>query len=242
LQVGFTTNERILPILLIAFVGMILITSQQPAFAGFVDGDDDGFQNIGYCDHDERPTCDPDDDDPCDPDTNTQSCKDALKIIEKIQNLVDDITDNILDLVDNNKDAQKLIKKIDKIIKALDPPDTTEKNINKLLKDTNKLLEKEKITTDEHNALVTVIPTGDEENINAVLAGIILSDKDLKKLTKTIGKLNDVPVPNVAKACKELGGFNKEVNKLFDNGLLTETEKDTLIGAAEAIKTAIGCA
>lgn len=228
-----------------ALVSLILISSQSSdAFAGFTDEDGDKFQKLNDCSSETKPEwrCDPDDDDPCDPNPNAQTCIDALKIIGEIQNLVDDIKDNILDLVENNKDAQKLIKKIDKIIKALDPPDTTEKNINKLLKDTNKLLEKEKITPDEHNALVTVIPTGNEENINAVLAEIILSDKDLKKLTKTIDKLNDEPIPNVAKACKELDGFNKEVNKLFDEDKLTVSEKDTLIGVAEAIKTAIGCA
>jgi len=53
---------------------MILITSQQLAFAGFVDHDDDGFQDIGFCDPELRPTCDPDDGDPCNPNPSSESC------------------------------------------------------------------------------------------------------------------------------------------------------------------------
>ncbi len=218
---------------------MILITSQFPdAFAGAcVDEDGDHYWANEGC----RPNLDPDDNDPCDPNPNAKTCLDALKFVGEIENLKDDVK-AIQALAENNKDAKKLMGKLDKVFKALNPPDKTPKHIEKLLKDTNNLLEKEKITTDEHNALVTVIPTGNDDNINAVLAEIILSDKDLEKLTKTIDKLNDEPVPNVAKACKELDGFKKEVNKHFDKDKLTETEKDVLIGAAEVIKTSIGCA
>jgi len=54
---------------------MILITSQSlSAFAGFVDRDDDGYQDIGDCDPEKRPTCDPDDADPCNPDPFSESC------------------------------------------------------------------------------------------------------------------------------------------------------------------------
>jgi hypothetical protein len=56
-------------------VGLILITSQQLAFAGFVDVDKDGFQYIGSCDPQVRPDCDPDDNNPCIPDVNTAACK-----------------------------------------------------------------------------------------------------------------------------------------------------------------------
>lgn len=164
---------------------------------------------------------------------------------EKVKGTVDEITDalkaNVLDFVEKNKDANKLTKKLDKVIKALNPIDETPKHIAKLLKDTNNLLVKEKIRTDEYNALVTAIQTGDGEKINAVLAGIILSDKDLKKLTNTIAKLNPDLSPDIVKACKELDGFNKEVNKLFDKGKLTVTNKDALIVKAEAIKTSLEC-
>jgi len=57
LEVGFTTNVRVMPILLIAIVGMIIIISQSPqAFAGaggWEDKDNDGFSTFqGDCDDD----------------------------------------------------------------------------------------------------------------------------------------------------------------------------------------------
>jgi len=54
LDIGFLTNVRVVPILLIAIVGMIIITSQSPAaFAGdggWEDKDNDGFSTFqGDC-------------------------------------------------------------------------------------------------------------------------------------------------------------------------------------------------
>jgi len=220
-----------MPILLIAIVSMIIITSQSPAaFAGnggWEDKDNDGFSTYqGDC-NDNDPEVYPE-----------QGCINSVAK-EFVEEKTDALKDNVQDVVENNKDAQKLIKKLDNVFKALNPPDNSEKTLAKLLKDTNKLLEKEKITTDEHNALVTAIQTGDAENIKAVFAGIILSDKDHKKFTKTIYKLN--PYPDVGKACREINGFDKEVNKLFDQDKLTESEKDALIDVAEEIKTSLGC-
>ena len=64
----------------IALVSMILITSQSnSAFAGFVDEDNDGFQNL-YRECNESDTnCDPDDGDPCNPNPSASTC-DYLEI------------------------------------------------------------------------------------------------------------------------------------------------------------------
>jgi len=68
-------KNRLQLIFSISLVSMILITSQSlSAFAGFVDRDDDGFQDIGFCDPEKRPTCDPNDADPCDPDPSSENC------------------------------------------------------------------------------------------------------------------------------------------------------------------------
>ena len=221
------TNVRVVPILLIAIVGMIIIISQSPAaFAGaggWEDKDNDGYSTFqGDCD-DEDPKKYP-----------GHGCN-----YSDVEEKTDALKAKVQDLVEKKKDANKLTKKLENVIKALNPFDTTEESIEKLLKDTNNLLMKEKITTDEHNALVTAIQTGDAENIKAVLAGIILNDKDLRKLTKTIEKL--YLFPDIGKAFKELDGFIKEVNKLFDKDKLTVTEKDALIVDAEAIKTSLEC-
>lgn len=221
-----------MPILLIAIVSMIIITSQSPAaFAGnggWEDKDNDGFSTYqGDCD-DKNPERYP-----------GHGCINSVDK-EVAEKKTDALKANVQDLLENNKDANKLTKKLDNVFKALNPLDKTEEWLEKLLKDTNKLLEKEKITADEHNALVTAIQTGDAENIKAVLAGIILNDKDLRKLTKTIEKL--YLFPDIGKAYKELDGFIKEVNKLFDKGKFTVTEKDALIDVAEEIKTLLGFA
>jgi len=227
----------------IAFVSMILIISQSPeAFAGACpDEDDDGYYPDSappYCGEEKYRDCDD-----TDPEVGPgKGCGSPEIDKEVVKEKTDAIKAQVQDLLENNKDAKKLTKKLDNVMKALDPPDKTEKNKEKLLKDTNNLLKKGKITADDHNALATAIQTGNEENINAVLEGIFLSEKDLKKLTKTINKLNIEPIPNIAKACKELDGFNKEVNKLFDEDKLTETEKDALIVAAQNIKDTISCA
>ena len=218
-----------MPILLIGIVGMIIIISQSPdAFAGnggWEDKDNDGYSTFqGDCD-DEDPKKYP-----------GHGCK-----YSDVEEKTDALKAKVQDLVEKKKDANKLIKKLGNVIKALNPFDNTEENIEKLLKDTNDLLMKEKITTDEHNALVTAIQTGDAENIKAVLAGIDLGGKDLKRLTNTIDKLNPDLSPDIDKACKELDGFNIEVNKLFDKDKLTVTEKDALIVDAEAIKTSLEC-
>ena len=218
-----------MPILLIAIVSMIIIVSQSPvAFAGaggWEDKDNDGYSTFqGDCD-DEDPKKYP-----------RHGCN-----YSDVEEKTDALKAKVQDLVEKKKDANKLIKKLGNVIKALNPFDNTEENIEKLLKDTNDLLMKEKITTDEHNALVTAIQTGDAENIKAVLAGIDLGGKDLKRLTNTIDKLNPDLSPDIDKACKELDGFNIEVNKLFDKDKLTVTEKDALIVDAEAIKTSLEC-
>jgi len=219
-----------MPILLIGIVSMIIITSQSPAaFAGnggWEDKDNDGFSTYqGDCD-DKNPERYP-----------GQGCINSVDK-EVAEKKTDALKANVQDLLENNKDANKLTKRLDKVFTALNPIDKTEEWLEKLLKDTNKLLEKGKITTDKHNALVTAIQTGDAENIKAVLAGIILNDKDLRKLTKTIEKL--YLFPDIGKAFKELDGFIKEVNKLFDKDKLTLIEKDTLIDVAEEIKTLLG--
>jgi len=98
LEAGIITNGRVIPILLITLVGMILITSQQLAFAGFVDKDDDGYQDIGFCDPEVRPTCDPDDKDPCNPNPSTQACFDRfLELVEEVEDLMGDVEDLVDD-------------------------------------------------------------------------------------------------------------------------------------------------
>jgi len=229
LDARLPSNVRVVPILLIAIVGMIIITSQSPeAFAGaggWEDKDNDGYSTFqGDCD-DEDPERYP-----------GHGCN-----YSDVEEKTDALKAKVQDLVEKKKDANKLTKKLVNVIKALNPFDTTEESIEKLLKDTNNLLMKEKITTDEHNALVTAIQTGDAENIKGVLAGIDLGGRDLKRLTKTIDKLNPDLSPDIGKACKELDGFNIGVNNLFDKDKLTVTEKDALIVDAEAIKTSLEC-
>jgi len=76
-------NIRLLSILSIALVSLILITSQSPvAFAGFVDKDNDGFENLFRECNESDTTCDPDDDDPCNPDPSSVSCLPSEKITE----------------------------------------------------------------------------------------------------------------------------------------------------------------
>jgi len=217
---------------------MVLITSQsQVAFAGVVGGDSDPDGDEWFSD-DNCPFVY----NPGQEDKNGDGVGDVCIVVVVLEGKkIDALKDKIQDFVEGKRDADKLTKKLDKVLLALNPIDHTPKHIAKLLKDTANLLDKEKITTVEYDELVTAIQTGNAENINAVLAGIILSDKDLKKLTKTIDKLNPDLSPDFDKACKELDGFNKEVNKLFEKGKLTETEKDVLIVDTEAIKTSLEC-
>lgn len=227
----------------IAFVSMILIISQSPeASAGACpDEDRDGYYPPSappYCSEKFYRDCDD-----TDPEVYPGNGCDYTDIDkEVVEEKTDALKAQVQDLLENNKDANKLTKKLDNVFKALNPLDNTEENIEKLLKDTNNLLQKGKITTDEHNALITAIQTGNAENINAVLAGIDLGGKDLKRLTNTIDKLNPDLSPDIAKACKELDRFNNEVNKLFDEDKLTVTEKDALIAAAQNIEDIISCA
>jgi len=76
-------KKRFPLIFYIALVSMILITSQSnSAFAGFVDEDNDGFQNL-YRECNESDTnCDPDDGDPCNPNPYSESCIPSENIIE----------------------------------------------------------------------------------------------------------------------------------------------------------------
>jgi len=226
----------LMTVLSMVLVGMILITSQSPvAFAGFCedfgpdeDCDGDGFTpNQGDCD-DNNENVFP-----------GQGCKHPVK--EELGDKIDALRAQVQDSVEKNKDANKLTKKLDKVIKALNPPDNTEKNQAKLLKDTNKLLETEKISLEEHDILVTAIDNDDLEAMVTFLEGLELSDKDLKKLTKTIDKLIAGQSPDIGKACKELDGFINKTNKLFDKGKLTATDKDILIDGAQALKTSIEC-
>ena len=141
----------------------------------------------------------------------------------------------------DEKDAKKLTKKLDKVTTSLNPPDNSEKNLQKLLKDTDKLLEKGKISASDHVLLVAAIQSGDIDEINDALAEITISEKDLRKLTKTIDKLGGNQSPDISKACKELDGFIKETNKLESKGKLTPVKSSSLITAANNIKTEIGC-
>ena len=117
MEAGIITNGRVIPILLITLVGMILITSQSPvAFAGFVDADKDGFQNIGFCDSEVRPTCDPDDDDPCNPDSSTQACFERfMELVEEVEDIMDEIDELVEDgdLDINNGQLNAILGKLE---------------------------------------------------------------------------------------------------------------------------------
>ena len=94
---------------------MILITSQQLAFAGFVDEDQDGYQGVTLCEPN-RPDCDPDDKDPCNPDPSTQACFDRfIELIEEVEDLAGDVED----LVDNG-DLEINIGQLNAIIGKLE--------------------------------------------------------------------------------------------------------------------------
>jgi len=141
----------------------------------------------------------------------------------------------------DEKDAKKITKKLDKVTSSLNPPDDTANNLKKILDETNKLLDKGKISPEEHADLVTAIESGDVGEINEVLDRITLSEKDLKKLTKTLAKLNSNQSPDIGKACKELDGFIKDIQKLVSKGKLTQEEAVPLITAVLNIKAGIGC-
>jgi len=97
LNVGFPTNEKVVPILLIAIVGMIIIVSQSPvAFAGAcLDEDEDGYYHVSapaYCGEVFYRDCD--DKDPEVYPGNSPACafpyKEALNVIEnEIEDLID---------------------------------------------------------------------------------------------------------------------------------------------------------
>jgi len=117
LGVWFPTNVRVVPVLLIAIVGMIIITSQSPvAYAGFVDADKDGFQNIGFCDPEVRPTCDPDDEDPCNPDSSTQACFELfMELVEEVEDIMDEVDELVEegDLDINNGQLNAILGKLE---------------------------------------------------------------------------------------------------------------------------------
>jgi len=65
-----------------------------------------------------------------------------------------------------------------------------------------------------------------------------LKKKDGKKITK---KLEKAIKDTLKKTCKDMDKFIKEVNKLDDKDKIGETNADSLIQAAQNIKTDIGC-
>ena len=139
---------RLLSLFSIALVSMILIISQSPeASAGACpDEDRDGYypnSAPSYCGDKKYTDCD-------DTDPEVGPGKGCGFDIDKevVEEKTDAIKAQVQDLLEYNKDAKKLTKKLDNVMKALDPPDNTEKNKEKLLKDTNKLLQKGKITAD----------------------------------------------------------------------------------------------
>jgi len=109
LDVGFLTNVRVVPILLIAIVGMIIITSQSPAaFAGsggWEDKDNDGFSTFqGDCN---------------DNDATVYPGKDCEPL-----DFLDYVLDETIDLIDEegltNSQARGLIDALERAIEMLE--------------------------------------------------------------------------------------------------------------------------
>ena len=126
MEVGFTTNGRVIPILLIGIVGMILITSQvNSAFAGFEDYDNDGIPIQDPCSAGDAAAfnCDPDDSDPCNPDPSTHACLDRfLKLIEEVEDLIGDVEDLVEegDLEINNGQLNAILGKLETAVDKIE--------------------------------------------------------------------------------------------------------------------------
>jgi len=205
--------------------------SNAAACLAITDNDNDGvFANT-----------DLDDNDPCNPNSNAAACLAITDSDGDVSVQINSLQTLVSETLDDPKDAKKLANKLNKLTKSLNPPDNTEKYLQKLVKDTTKLKDKGKITPDQLDDLLGEINDDDLDGYLLLLEGLGLGEKDLKKLTKTVDKLNTETSPNIGKACKELDGFIKETNKLESKGKLTPVESSSLIDAANEIKTAIGC-
>ena len=161
--VWFPTNVRVVPILLIAIIGMIIITSQSPvAYAGFVDADQDGFQNIGFCDPEVRPTCDPDDDDPCNPNSSTQACLDRfLKLVEEVEDLMGDVEDLVDDgdLEINNGQLNAILEKLEKAADKIESEKITAAigSLNAFINQINAFINAGSISPQDAQALIVAV-------------------------------------------------------------------------------------
>ena len=156
MDLRFTTNVRVAPILLIAIVGMILITSQQLAFAGFVDEDQDGYHTRCTPNVSE---CDPDDNDPCNPDSSTQACFELfLELIEEVEDLAGDVEDLVDegDLEINNGQLNAIIGKLETAADKIESENITAAvgALNAFINQINAFINAGSITPQDAQALI----------------------------------------------------------------------------------------
>ena len=107
---------------------MILITSQQLAFADFIDVDQDGFQYVGSSyDPQVSPDCDQDDNNPCIPDVNTTACKGSKDPIGEINDVKNELNDLIEsgDFNINSAQVQSLLTKLQQASAKVDSGNIT---------------------------------------------------------------------------------------------------------------------
>jgi hypothetical protein len=152
------------------------------------------------------------------------------------------------------KDGEKLIRALDKAQKNSDAGklDKSVKDLQKFIKEANKLIDKGKLSQSEAQLLVDAAVGMIEslldgqatqdliDDIVALVDDGTLTGKDGKKLTKKLDKvLKNFLKGKPGKALKSIQKFNKDVNKLIDKGKLLRPGGQSLIDAANGAITSL---
>jgi len=159
LNVGFPANVRVVPIMVIAIVGMIIIVSQSPiAFAGACqDEDEDGYYHVSspsYCGEAYYRDCD--DTDPEVYPGNSPDCAFPYKeALDEIKNEVDDL------IASGNFDitSKKAINLLNRLQMSADQIEADKINVainmlNSFINNINAYINKEAISEYDGNGLI----------------------------------------------------------------------------------------